>query len=160
MTEKIFYNGDGTIRGKEIYAFDHDALFPNGSKYYDANGVVLSRYRFHYQDSLKVRAEAYEGEYGELLRLEVFEYDDNGNLTKKMINNNIDETQKSFVFDHDSFGNEIKMTLLDANDNRVLTESYEITNKLENGEWKEKWGYLNNEKTPTTFYNKKLSQPK
>lgn len=157
MVDKTFYNKDQTIRGKEIYVFEGDSKYPSGSKYYDNKGALLSTYKFKYQDSLKIQSEGYEGDEGELLRIEGFQYDTKGNMVSKTIFNSLNQKQKTFLFGHDTYGNEIKMVLLDQDDKQVLSESYEIATISDNGEWIEKWGYLNDSKSPVTFYHKRKS---
>ena len=157
MVNKTFYNKDQTIRGKEVYTFEGKSIYPSGSKYYDKAGALLSTYKFNYQDSLKIQAEGYEGDDGELLRIEGFQYDNKGNRVSKTIYNNLNQKQKTFLFGHDANGNEVKMVLLDQDDKQVLSETYEIVSKTDKGEWLEKWGYLNDSKAPVTFYHKKRS---
>lgn len=157
MVDKTFYNNDQTIRGKEIYTFEGNSIYPSGSKYYDKSGALLSTYNFEYQDSLKIKAEGYEGDGDELLRIEGFQYDNKGNMVSKTIYNSYNQKQKTFLFGHDANGNEIKMVLLNQDDKQVLSETYEIVTISENGEWLEKWGYLNDSKTPVTFYHKRKS---
>ena len=154
MVDKTFYNKDQTIRGKEVYQFEGKSKYPIGSKYYDQNGKLLSTYKFTYQDTLKIQSQAYEGDSDELLRIEGFQYDNKGNRVSKTIYNDLNQKQKSFLFGHDANGNEIKMVLLDQNDNLVLSETYEIVTMTSDGEWLEKWGYLNDSKAPVTFYHK------
>lgn len=158
MVDKTFYNKDQTIRGKEIYTFDGNSIYPSGSKYYDKSGALLSTYKFKYQDSLKIQSEGYEGDSDELLRIEGFQYDTKGNMVSKTIFNSFNQKQKTFLFGHDANGNEIKMVLLDQNDKQVLSETYEIVTVAEDGDWIEKWGYLNDSKAPVTFYHKKRSK--
>lgn len=158
MVNKTFYNPDQTIRGKEIYVFEGKSIYPSGSKYYDKSGALMSTYNFKYQDSLRVKSEGFEGDKGELLRIEGFQYDNKGNLVSKTIYNSFNQKQKTFLFGHDSKGNEIKMVLLDQDDKQVLSETYEIVTVSDNGGWIEKWGYLNDSPTPVTFYHKKKSE--
>ena len=70
----------------------------------------------------------------------------------------IPRSQRSFLFGHDANGNDVQMTVLDQDDNRMLTESYEIVTVSDNGEWLEKWGYLNDSPSPVTFYSKRKSE--
>jgi len=155
--EKLYYNKDQTVRGKEIYHYEVNSAQPSGSKYYDQSGALLSTYVFEYRDTLKVTAKAYEGDSDELLRIEGFQYDKKGNRVSKTIYNSFNEKQKTFLFGHDANGNETKMTLLDQNDKEILSESYEIVKVGERGEWLEKWGYLNASPTPVTFYIRRKS---
>ncbi|MEM9545410.1 MAG: hypothetical protein AAGA77_05530 [Bacteroidota bacterium] len=155
MINKTFYNGDNTVRGKEIFDYEGDSELPSGSKYYNQSGVTLSTYKFEYRDALKIKSEAFEGTSNNLLRIEGFQYDDSGHLTSKTIYNNLSQKQKSFAFTHDAAGNEVQMNVLDQDDNRLLTESYEIVSRTKDGEWVEKWGYLNDSTTPVTFYQKR-----
>jgi len=158
MVDKTFYTSDQNIRGKEIYNFEGNSIYPSGSKYYDKAGALLSTYKFKYQDSLKIQSEGYEGDTDELLRIEGFQYDTKGNMVSKTIYNSLNQKQKTFLFGHDSNGNEIKMVLLDQDDKQVLSETYEIVTLAKDGDWIEKWGYLNDGKAPVTFYHKKRSE--
>ncbi len=158
MVDKTFYNSDQTIRGKEIYQYNGNSKYPSGSKYYDKAGALMSTYKFEYQDSLKVRSEGYEGDSEELLRIEGFQYDNKGNMVSKTIYNSFSQKQKTFLFGHDTNGNEVKMVLLNEEDKQVLSEAYEIVTISDDGEWLEKWGYLNDSKAPVTFYHKRKSE--
>ena len=157
IVNKTIYNEDQSVRGKEVYIYEGDSKYPTGSKYYDKEGALLSTYKFENQDSLRTRSEGYEGDSDELLRIEGFQYDTKGNRVSKTIFNHLNQKQKTFLFGHDSYGNEVKMVLLDQNDKQLLSETYEIVTIADNGEWIEKWGYLNNSKAPVTFYHKRKS---
>ena len=157
LMDKTFYNDDQSLRGKEVYQYEADGKYPSGSKYYNKEGALLSTYKFEYQDSLKIEARGFEGDGGSLLRIEGFKYDNKGNLVSKTISDAMNQKQRSFLFGHDANGNEIKMVVLDEADNQVLSETFEIVTKTESGEWIEKWGYLNDDATPVTFYHKRKS---
>ena len=157
LVDKTIYNEDQSIRGKEVYVYSKGAKYPSGSKYYDKEGTLQSTYKFKFQDSLKTVSEGYEGDEGELLRIERFQYDDKGNMVRKTIYNSLNEKQRSFLFGHDDKGNEVKMVLLNEEDKQILSEAYEVVSKTKDGEWVEKWGYLNDSNTPVTFYHKRKS---
>ena len=157
LIDKTIYNENQSIRGKEVYVYDNKSKYPTGSIYYDDAGVLQSTYKFKFQDSLKTISEGFEGDGGELLRIERFQYDTNGNMVRKTIYNSLNQKQKSFLFSHDDKGNEIKMVLLDAEDKQILSEVYEVVSKTKDGEWIEKWGYLNDGIMPVTFYHKRKS---
>ena len=158
LISKTIYNEDQSVKGKEVYSYTGNSKYPSGSKYYDGNGMIQSTYKFEYQDSLKVKSQGFEGEDGELLRVEGFNYDNKGNMVRKTIYNELQQKQRSFLFSHDDKGNEIKMLLLDAKENQLLSETYEVVTIDEKGEWLEKWGYRNDEIRPITFYHKKKSK--
>lgn len=157
LLDKTIYNEDQSIRGKEVYVYDNNSKYPSGSKYYDKEGTLQSTYKFKFQDSLKTISEGYEGDGGELLRIERFQYDNKGNMVRKTISNSLNQKQKSFLFSHDANGNEVNMVLLNAEDKQVLSEAYEVVSKTKDGKWLEKWGYLNDAITPVTFYHKRKS---
>jgi hypothetical protein len=157
LTDKTIYNEDQSIRGKEVYIYEKGSPYPTGSKYYDKEGNVQSTYKFQFQDSLKTVSEGYEGEGGDLLRIERFQYDDKGNMVRRTIYDSQNQRQRSFLFGHDKDGNEIKMVLLNEEDKQVLSEAYEVVSRTKEGEWLEKWGYLNDAVTPVTFYHKRKS---
>ena len=157
LKEKIYYNSDQTIKGKEIYTFEDKEILPSGSKYYDQDGALMSSYKFVYRDTLKTTARAFRGDSDELLRIEGFMYDNKGNMVSKTIYNELNQKQRTFLFSHDANGNDIRMVLLNEQDEQVLSESYEIVSITEDGEWLEKWGYRNDEAAPITFYFKRKS---
>lgn len=157
MYEKTFYNPDQTVKGKEVYVYSGNSKYPSGSKFYDPTGMLLSTYKYTYQDSLKTFAHAYEGDTETLLRIEGFQYDNKGNMVRKVIYNDLNQKQKSFRFGHDNFGNEIKMVLTDENDKLILSETYEIVTVDEKKRWIEKYGYVNDNSDPSTFYHKRRS---
>ncbi len=155
--EKTFYNADQTIKGKEIYDYKGNSKLPYGSKFYDKNGALLSTYIYKYHDTLKISAHAYESDTETLLRVEGFKYDNKGNMVIKTIYDARKIKQKSFMFGHDKYGNEVKMVMTDGDDKQILSETYEIVTVDDKGNWLEKYGYLNDSKTPVTFYNKRKS---
>lgn len=158
LINKTFYNEDQTLRGKEVYDYSETSEHPTGSKFYGPESNILSNYTYKYQDSLKIESRGFEGDGNELLRIEGFKYDIKGNLVSKTIYNSFNQKQKTFLFGHDSFGNEVTMVLLNENDDQILSEKYEIVTRTKDGEWLEKWGYLDNNKTPVTFYHKRKSE--
>ena len=157
LMNKSIYNEDQSLRGKEVYDYNADSKNPIGSKYYDQQGALLSTYKYTFKDSLKVESKGFEGDTDALLRIERFLYDDKGNMVRKSIYDASEIIQRSFLFGHDAYGNEVKMVLLDGNDEEVLSESYEIVTRAETGEWIEKWGYVNDNSAPSTFYHKRKS---
>lgn len=157
MVSKLIFNEDQSVRGKEIYDYTDNKKYPSGSKYFDASGALQSTYKFTYQDSLRTQSMGYASDTDELLRVEGFQYDTKGNMVRKTIFNEFNQKQKSFLFGHDDDGNEVKMVLLNEKDEEVLSEVYEIVTRSKDGEWIEKWGYLNDNPAPVTFYHKRKS---
>jgi len=158
ISAKTIYNPNQSVKGKEVYTYDPKQELPTGSKFYGPAGELLSTYKYTYEDTLKSFSHAYAGDTEELLRIEGFQYDNKGNMVRKTIFNELNQKQKSFMFGHDQFGNQIKMVLTDQNDNLILSETYEIVTVDEKKRWIEKWGYVNENKEPSTFYHKKRSQ--
>jgi len=158
LIQKMYYNQDQTVKGKEIFTFEKGKELPIGSKFYAPDGSLLSTYKYEYQDTLKSFSYAYEGDSDELLRIEGFQYDPKGNMVRKSIFNDKMVVQRSFLFGHDKYGNEIKMVMTDEKDQQMLSETYEIVTVDENNDWIEKYGYLNDSKYPVTFYHKRKSE--
>ncbi len=154
IVSKTIYNQDQSVRGKEVYTYEPNKDLPIGSKFYGETGELLSTYKYTYEDTLKSYSHAYAGDTDELLRIEGFQYDDKGNMVRKTIFNDMKQKQKSFMFGHDQYGNEVKMVLTDQNDQLILTETYEIVTVDEKKRWIEKYGYVNDNTAPATFYNK------
>ncbi len=93
-----------------------------------------------------------------LLRDEGFQYDNIGNRVRKTIFNEFNQKQKSFLFGHDQYGNEVKMVLTDQNDKEMLSETYEIVTVDDKKRWIEKYGFVNDNPAPVTFYHKRRSE--
>ncbi|MFT4533364.1 MAG: hypothetical protein ACJA1A_001754 [Saprospiraceae bacterium] len=160
VTSKTIYNEDQSIKGKEVYTFGDNKKLATGSKFYGPAGELLSTYIYTYEDTLKSYSNAYAGNTDELLRIEGFQYDDKGNMVRKTIFNELKQKQKSFMFGHDQYGNEVKMVLTDQNDKLILTETYEIVTVDDKKRWIEKYGYVNDNPAPATFYHKRRNQDK
>jgi len=154
VVDKTFFNQDQTVKGKEVYKYNKQNELPMGSEFYGPDGSVLSTYKYEYQDTLKSKSFAYAGTTDELLRIERFQYDPRGNMVRKMILDENEVVQKSFMFGHDQYGNEVKMVVTDPDDNIILSETYEIVTVDENKRWIEKYGYVNDNKKPSTFYHR------
>lgn len=153
LISKTYYNNNQSIKGTEKYTYENDLdSLPETSTYYGPDDQILARYTFENKDGHQVQRNGYDGETDELLRQERFQYDIKGNKVKKMIFDSQDNLMQTFLFGHDEFGNEKSMTILDAQGNSVATESYEIKFVDEGNRWIEKWGFLNNDKFPKTFY--------
>lgn len=150
---KSYYNANQTVKGREVYQYSNEGIRPSGSLYYDSEGALQSTYKFSYVDTLKSRVEAFAGDTDELLRIERFQYDTNGNMVVRMILEADESPQRIFRFGHDEFGNEVNMTMTDGSGNKLLTETYEIVTIDEQNRWVEKFGYLNDDSLPITFYN-------
>ncbi|MFT6335909.1 MAG: hypothetical protein ACJATI_002664 [Halioglobus sp.] len=157
-TSKTIYNQDQSIKGKEVYTFDDKTDLAIGSKFYGPAGELLSTYKYTYEDTLKSFSHAYAGDTDELLRIEGFQYDNKGNMVRKTIYNELKQKQKSFMFGHDQYGNEVKMVLTDQNDKLILTETYEIVTVDDKKRWLERYGYVNDNPSPATFYHKKRNE--
>lgn len=158
MVYKTYFNQDQSVKGKDVYQFEKDKKLPIGSKFYGPNGDLLSTYKYSYVDTLKSFAHAYQGDTDELLRIEGFQYDNKGNMVRKVIYNDKEVVQRSFLFGHDKYGNEIKMVMTDENDKQILSETYKIVTVDEQNRWVEKYGYVNDNAEPSTFYNKRRSE--
>lgn len=155
VISKTIYNQDQSVKGKEVYTYTDNKELPTGSKFYGMAGELLSTYKYTYEDTLKSYSHAYAGDTDELLRIEGFQYDNKGNMVRKTIFNELKQKQKSFMFGHDQYGNEVKMVLTDQNDKMILTETYEIVTVDEKKRWIEKYGYVNANPAPATFYHKR-----
>jgi len=131
MISKTYYNEDQTVKGNDIYTFDKGKELPSGSKFYDREGV---------------------------LRIEGFLYDNKGNMVKKTIYNELEQKQKSFMFGHDVYGNEIEMLIIDQEDKIILKETYKIVTVDEQNRWIEKYGYVNSNPAPATFYHRRFGE--
>jgi len=152
--ERVIYNPDQSIKGKEVYHYVENGKRPKGSSYYGPEGNILSTYQYYYQDSLLARKEAFEGESEELLRIEAYQYNPKGFMIRKVIYDGQNNRDRTYIFGHDEFGNEISMMVKDKDDNQLFTESYEITKKDDKNRWTEKYGYKNGEKKPMTYYKR------
>lgn len=158
VTSKTIYNQDQSIKGKEVYTFEDNVKLASGSIFYGPAGELLSTYKYTYEDTLKSFSHAYAGDTDELLRIEGFQYDNKGNMVRKTIFNELKQKQKSFMFGHDQYGNEVKMVLTDQNDKLILTETYEIVTVDGKKRWIEKYGYVNDNPSPATFYHKRRNE--
>ena len=158
MISKTYYNEDQTVKGNDIYTFDKGKELPSGSKFYDREGVLLSTYKYEYVDTLRSKSFAYAGDTDELLRIEGFLYDNKGNMVKKTIYNELEQKQKSFMFGHDVYGNEIEMLIIDQEDKIILKETYKIVTVDEQNRWIEKYGYVNSNPAPATFYHRRFGE--
>lgn len=158
VTSKTIYNEDQSVKGKEVYTFGDNKELASGSKFYGPAGELLSTYKYTYEDTLKSFSHAYAGDTDELLRIEGFQYDNKGNMVRKTIFNELKQKQKSFMFGHDQYGNEVKMVLTDQNDDLILSETYEIVTVDDKKRWIEKYGYVNANPAPATFYHKRRGE--
>lgn len=154
LVEKIFFNDDQSTKGKDVFQFEKGSELPAGSKFYGPAGELLSTYKYTYQDTLKSHSHAYAGDTDELLRIEGYQYDTAGNMIRKTIFNEFNQKQRSFLFGHDQYGNEVKMVLTDGNDDLILSETYEIVTVDDKKRWIEKYGYVNENRSPSTFYHR------
>jgi len=152
LITKTYYNNDQSVKGEEKYEYtSHDSL-PTSSKYYDGNGVLQAIYTFTNKDNHQVQRDGYDGSTNQLLRQERYQYDKEGNRVSKILFDSQNLKQKTFLFGHDTYGNEKQMKILDFADKEIITEEYEIASIDNENRWRERWGYVSNEKFPRTFY--------
>lgn len=154
LIKKTYYNNDQSVKGTEYYYYEDQDSLPESSKYYDGKDVLSATYKFENKDGFQVQRDGYDGATGELLRQERYQYDSKGNRVIKMIFDSYNNLNRSFRFGHDTYGNEREMTITDANDNVLAKEIHEIALVNDDNRWLEKWGYVNDDKYPKTFYRK------
>lgn len=160
LISKTYYDGNQNVRGTEKYEERNDLGQALTSVYYTKEGSIQSTYKNKYENGKKMFAYAYEGNDitpENLLRIEKFGYDENGNRTSKIVMDKNNNIQRAFLFAFDTDGNEVKMKLKDGNNQILLNEDYEITAKDKKNHWSEKYGYINDSKYPSVYYQQTTS---
>ena len=144
IIEHHFFNLDGSLSFLEKLAYNDEGTLL-GSKYYDHRDSLLSFYK-HEVDTLGRKSEtrAFDAASNELLRIEEYTYDSRGHLASKTTLTPDLQIVRKQLIDNDINGNDIKVTILDENEDIIFEESYQITSANEKEEWLEKWGFVNN----------------
>jgi len=158
LHSKTYYNDDQSIKGVEIYKYEDQDSLPESSTYFGPDDKVLAHYTFINKDGHQVQRNGYDGNSDELLRQERYQYDTAGNRIKKILFDSQDQLQKTYLFAHDQYGNEKEVTIVDAADRLLVKEEFEISFVDEKNRWVEKWGFVQGDKFPKTFYKQSFSK--
>lgn len=151
----IYYNPDGSVRGKTVMIYEEDKIKPVGYQYFDANDSLLVFYQYGYgEKGQHISTHAFQAGNNELLRIEAFSYDDNGNIKAKEIRNADNIAQKTFAFTYDDHGNEKSMIIDNGPAKGLQQYNYRVTKMDDDKKWLEKWGFVNDE--PKTFHTRKV----
>lgn len=147
----IYYNTDGSQKGKSIMVYEEDPKHPVGFQYFDNSDSLLVYYQFTYNDNgEQVAQQAFDASNKELLRIERYKFDKKGNKTVKEVRNAMDEVMQRYNFTFDGFGNERGMMVDRGNGAPIDVYTYKIVAYDEDKKWTEKWGFVND--IPKTYH--------
>jgi hypothetical protein len=146
----IYYNRDGSIRGKSILRYENGKL-PSGADFIDPQDSVMSFYKYiHDEKDRKKQVIAFDPVNKEILREERFFYDSKDRLKSKLIMDDAGVVRQRFNWTYDYYGNERAM-MADHGDNTPLTtHEHRITKYDADSLWVEKWTFINDE--PSAYY--------
>lgn len=146
----IYYNRDGSIRGKSIVRYE-DGDLPSGAHFVDPQDSVMSYYKYIHDDQgRKQQVIAFDPVNREILREERFYYDAKDNLKSKLILDDAGNIRQRFNWTYDVFGNERAMMADNGDNTPLTTHEHRITRYDADSLWLEKWTFIDDE--PAAYY--------
>lgn len=141
-----YYNKDKQLTAKESRVFDSETNMTKGAQFRDTNDSLLSYYTYDLNDKGLIElTKAFDASNDELLRQEKFTYDSRGHMIAKSILDSNGLPVRKFEFTVDKKGNEMEVRVLNPDNTPILVETFKITKTDGQGNWIEKWGFVNDQ---------------
>ncbi len=157
LKEQWYYNKQGQITTKEKFSLDGNPSQPDSSFFYTLSDSLLSYYTFRYdKKGNQIARFSFDGYTDELLRQETFQYDDNGNRIGRNIISADDVVVRSYKFKFDDEGNESSYQVFNNKGIEISGEEYKITERDDDGQWTEMWGFKDDE--PVTIKTRNIKK--
>ncbi len=152
LEQKFQYNKDKSIKGVERFQVKMLNNTPEKSEFFDGQDSLLSYYKMLYEGENLIRKIGFDASNDAMLRIEEFEYDADGNRITKYLRSSDNFLQREYNFTFDEFGNEKSVTTKDGSGKIIVEEYFNISQKDKEGNWLEKWGFVNDK--PVRYYIK------
>jgi len=152
LEQKFQYNSDKSLKGVERFQVKKLNNTPERSAFYDGQDSLLSYYKMLYKDDKLIRKIGFDAANDAMLRIEEFDYDTDGNRIAKYLRSSDNFLQREYNFTFDKDGNEKSVTTKDGSGKIVMQEYFNITEKDKEGNWLEKWGFVDDK--PVRYYIK------
>lgn len=147
-----YFDHTGELTGKQIFSYTKGTDLIRESNYYDAEGKLMSTYRYVYDlKGNKIAAYAYQAENEELFRVETY-VNQGENVVTKRIHDPDFSVYRKYDFGYDNYGNETSMKVEDGNGQLLVAEEFRITKRDSTQKWLEKWGFM--DEKPVTFHKR------